>query len=75
MIFVTAGTVSSRMSVGPSGKRKRTLIDESEERSLSDFSVTASAKGDVEITDFDGEGKYVKLFNKGNKVVLRLEFC
>lgn len=57
------------MSVGPSGKRKRTLIDESEERSLSDFSVTASAKGDVEITDFDGEGKYVKLFNKGNKVI------
>lgn len=45
------------------------MIDESEERSLSDFSVTASAKGDVEITDFDGEGKFVKLFNKGNKVV------
>lgn len=59
---------STRMSVGPaSGKRKRTTIDESEERSLSDFSVTSSAKGDVEITDFDAEGKYVKLFNKGDK--------
>lgn len=61
---------SARLSVGPSSKRKRTTIDESEERSLSDFSVTSSAKGDVEITDFDAEGKFVKLFNKGDKVCL-----
>lgn len=61
---------STRLSVGPSSKRKRTTIDESEERSLSDFSVTSSAKGDVEITDFDAEGKFVKLFNKGDKVCL-----
>lgn len=61
---------SARQSVGPSGKRKRTTIDESEERSLSDYSVTSSAKGDVEITDFDAEGKYVKLYNKGDKVCI-----
>lgn len=59
---------SARLSVGPSGKRKRTTIDESEERSLSDFSVTSSAKGDIEVSDFDAEGKYVKLYNKGEKV-------
>lgn len=52
----------------PAAKRKRTLIDESEERSLCDFSVTGSAKGDIEITDFDAEGKYVKLLNKGKQV-------
>lgn len=59
---------STRLSVGPSGKRKRTTIEESEERSLSDFSITSSAKGDVEVADFDAEGKYVKLYNKGDKV-------
>ncbi|XP_031630619.1 lamin-C-like isoform X2 [Contarinia nasturtii] len=64
-----AVTPSPRLSVGPSGKRKRTTIDESEERSLSDFSVTSSAKGDIEISDFDPEGKFVKLYNKGEKEV------
>lgn len=49
-------------------KRKRTLVEESEERSLNDFSVTASAKGDVEIVEADPDGKYVKLHNKGSKV-------
>lgn len=68
---VTPSIVSSpsrRVSIGPSGKRKRTTIEESEERSLSDYSVTSSAKGDIEITDFDAEGKFVKLYNKGDKV-------
>lgn len=70
---VTPSVVSSpsvRLSVGPSGKRKRTTIDESEERSLNDFSVTSSAKGDIEVADFDAEGKYVKLYNKGDKVCM-----
>lgn len=49
-------------------KRKRTLLEESEERNLSEFSVTSSAKGDVEILDADPEGKFVKLHNKSNKV-------
>lgn len=68
-----ASSPSRRVSVGPSGKRKRTTIDESEERSLSDYSVTSSAKGDVEITDFDAEGKFVKLYNKSDKVCVG--FC
>lgn len=53
-------------------KRKRTLLEESEERNLSEFSVTSSAKGDVEVLDVDPEGKFVKLHNKSNKVSLRV---
>lgn len=63
-------SASARASIGPSSKRKRTTIDESEERSLSDYSITSSAKGDIEVSDFDAEGKYVKLFNKSDKVCL-----
>lgn len=63
-------SLSGRSSVGPGSKRKRTTIDESEERSLSDYSVTSSAKGDVEVNEFDADGKYVKLFNKSDKVRL-----
>lgn len=51
------------------GKRKRTLLEESEERSTSEYSVTGSAKGDIEITEAEPEGRYVKLLNKGNKEV------
>lgn len=61
--------VGSRLTPTRSGaKRKRTVLEESEERSISDWSVTASAKGDVEISDADAEGKYIKLHNKGQKV-------
>lgn len=49
-------------------KRKRTVLDETEERSVVDWSVTGSAKGDVEVGEVDSEGKYVKLNNKGQKV-------
>lgn len=59
----------SGVAVGAGVKRKRTLLDESEERSYSDFAITASAKGDVEITDACAEGKYVKVHNKGDKEV------
>ncbi|XP_036328766.1 lamin Dm0-like [Rhagoletis pomonella] len=48
-------------------KRKRTVIDESEDLSQSEYFVTGSAKGDIEISDVDPEGKFVKLHNKGNK--------
>lgn len=65
---ISVSSPSGRASVGPSGKRKRTIIEESEERNLSDFSVTSSAKGDIEVVDADAEGKYVKLYNKSNKV-------
>ncbi|CAG9135653.1 unnamed protein product [Plutella xylostella] len=47
--------------------RKRTLLDESEERSLQDFSVTASAKGDLEVAEACPDGKFVKIRNKGKK--------
>ncbi|KAL1501756.1 hypothetical protein ABEB36_007025 [Hypothenemus hampei] len=50
-------------------KRKRTLMEESHESSLSDYSVTGSSKGDIEIIDADPDGKYVKLHNKSNQEV------
>ncbi|XP_030565457.1 lamin Dm0 [Drosophila novamexicana] len=55
----------------PSGglKRKRAVVDESEDRSVSDFYVSASAKGNIEIKEIDPEGKFVKLYNKGNDEV------
>lgn len=53
---------------GPLAKRKRTTLEETEERQLSEFSVTSSAKGDVEIVDVCGAGRFVKLANKSNKV-------
>lgn len=52
------------------GKRKRTLLEESEERSSSDYSVSGTARGDVEITEADPQGRYVKLTNKGGKVIV-----
>ena len=52
------------------GKRKRTLLEESEERSSSDYSVSGTARGDVEINEVDAQGRYVKLTNKGNKASL-----
>ncbi|XP_014486607.1 PREDICTED: lamin-C-like isoform X2 [Dinoponera quadriceps] len=51
------------------GKRKRTLLEESEERSSSDYSVTSSARSDVEITEADPQGRFVKLTNKGIKEI------
>lgn len=53
---------------GPSraGKRKRTFLDETDEISTSDFSVLSASKGDIEIQDSCPEGKFVKLFNKGD---------
>ncbi|XP_016963990.1 lamin Dm0 [Drosophila biarmipes] len=55
----------------PSGamKRKRAVVDESEDRSVSDYYVSASAKGNVEIKEIDPEGKFVKLYNKGSDEV------
>jgi len=55
----------------PSGamKRKRAVVEESEDRSVSDYYVSASAKGNVEIKEIDPEGKFVKLYNKGSDEV------
>lgn len=46
-------------------KRKRTVL-QTEERSTGDSQINSSAKGDIEIHEHDQEGKFVKLFNKGN---------
>lgn len=51
------------------GKRKRTLLEESEERSSTDYSILATARGDVEIAEADPQGRFVKLTNKGNKEI------
>lgn len=57
----------SRQTPLRGGKRKRTLLEESEERSSSDYSISGTARGDIEITEADPQGRYVKLTNKGNK--------
>ncbi|XP_057323120.1 lamin-C-like isoform X2 [Microplitis mediator] len=59
----------SRYTPVRGGKRKRTLMEESEERSTSDYSVQTSARGDIEITEADPQGRFVKLTNKGNKEI------
>ncbi|XP_026463158.1 lamin-C-like isoform X1 [Ctenocephalides felis] len=51
------------------GKRKRTLLEESHESSLSEFTEHATCKGDIEISKSDTEGRFVKLTNKGTKEV------
>jgi lamin B len=47
------------------GKRKRTVLEDDDS---TNFSVNSSAKGDVEVTEVDPEGKFVKLLNRGQKV-------
>lgn len=76
-IFQTSSSSSGVRSSGAlrrtpqraAAKRKRTVLEESDERSVSDYSVTSSAKGDIEISDADPEGRYVKLHNKSAKEV------
>ncbi|XP_043645989.1 lamin-C isoform X2 [Drosophila teissieri] len=68
-------TPSGRRSATPgiSGssavKRRRTVIDESEDRTLSEYSVNAAAKGDLEIIEADVEGRFIKLHNKGTEEI------
>ncbi|XP_020800558.1 lamin-C isoform X1 [Drosophila serrata] len=68
-------TPSGRRSATPgiSGssavKRRRTVIDESEDRSVSEYSVNAAAKGDLEIIEADVEGRFIKLHNKGTEEI------
>jgi hypothetical protein len=44
------------------------LLEESEEGSSSDYSVTGTRRSDIEITKVDPQGQFVKLTNKSNKV-------
>ncbi|XP_014250523.1 lamin Dm0 [Cimex lectularius] len=48
-------------------KRKREYFEETEETSASDYSVTSTSKGDLEVSDCCPDGTYVKITNKGNK--------
>ncbi|CAH0549042.1 unnamed protein product [Brassicogethes aeneus] len=60
-----------RTPVRAGAKRKRTLLEESSESSVNDFSVNSSCKGDVEVADVDADGKFVKLHNKSqNEIAL-----
>ncbi|KAK2582152.1 hypothetical protein KPH14_004512 [Odynerus spinipes] len=65
----SARSTPSRQTPLRGGKRKRTLLEESEERSSSDYSISGTARGDIEITEADPQGRYVKLTNKGNKEI------
>uniref|UniRef100_A0A182JST4 LTD domain-containing protein n=1 Tax=Anopheles christyi TaxID=43041 RepID=A0A182JST4_9DIPT len=57
-----AFTSSSRLFRTPSLKRKRNNLDES-----IDYSVVASAKGDIEVTECDPEGRFVRIANKSKQ--------
>uniref|UniRef100_A0A182MTA1 LTD domain-containing protein n=1 Tax=Anopheles culicifacies TaxID=139723 RepID=A0A182MTA1_9DIPT len=57
-----AFTSSSRLFRTPSLKRKRNNLDES-----LDYSVVASAKGDIELTECDPEGRFVRISNKSKQ--------
>lgn len=64
----TAGTPSRGSA--PSKKRKLNIVEEleTEERtSTSGYQVTSSARGNIEITEVDPDGKFVKLYNKGTE--------
>lgn len=63
------GTPVSRYTPSRGGKRKRTFLEESEESSQSDYSITSHAKGSVEISETCPQGKFIRLHNKGNKEV------
>ncbi|CAH1987159.1 unnamed protein product [Acanthoscelides obtectus] len=65
---VTRGSSQRRTPVRAGTKRRR-LLEESTESSLSDFSVNSSSKGDIEIVEVDPEGQFVKLHNKSNQEV------
>ncbi|KAL7295213.1 lamin Dm0-like isoform X1 [Trichogramma pretiosum] len=66
---VSTRATPSRQTPVRGGKRKRTLLEESEEHTTNDFSVQSSARGDVEISEAEPEGRYVKLTNKGTKEI------
>nr|XP_019550661.2 lamin Dm0 [Aedes albopictus] len=55
-------STSSRLFRTPSYKRKRNALDDSV-----DYSVTSSAKGDLEISECDPDGKFVKVHNKSDQ--------
>ncbi|CAH1155512.1 unnamed protein product [Phaedon cochleariae] len=65
----TRASSQRRTPVRLGAKRKRTLLEESQESSVSDYSVNSSSKGDVEVSEVDAEGQFVRLQNKGGQEV------
>ncbi|XP_018562018.1 lamin Dm0 [Anoplophora glabripennis] len=65
----TRSSSQRRTPVRLGAKRKRTLLEESQESSLSDYTVNSSSKGDIEVAEVDPEGHFVKLHNKSNQEV------
>jgi len=61
------GVTPSRRTPTRALKRKRTMLEESSTYSLSDFQTHSSSKGEVDIAEVDSEGKFVRLYNKGEK--------
>ncbi|GAB6018945.1 hypothetical protein CHUAL_000591 [Chamberlinius hualienensis] len=52
--------------IGPKGvKRRRGYLSQLDETSTTTYNSTANAIGDVEIKEQDVEGKFIRLFNKG----------
>ncbi|KAG0412383.1 hypothetical protein HPB47_010487 [Ixodes persulcatus] len=71
-ITPSASTSGAEMYTSPllrGTKRRRTFLSHREEQSNSDVQVSASAKGDLEISDHCPDGKYVIVKNKGTKEV------
>jgi lamin B len=68
--IVSSGSrvVSPRTYTPRGAKRKRTVYLQ-EEENVVDIVVNSNAKSDIEISDHDQDGKYVKIFNKGDKEV------
>lgn len=64
--FGRSGRTTPARAPSRAAKRKRAFLDETDEVSASDFSVLSASKGDVEIQESCPEGKFVKLFNKGD---------
>ncbi|XP_023209697.1 lamin Dm0-like [Centruroides sculpturatus] len=48
-------------------KRKRTVFSQMEEKCDSSTQASSSTKGDVEIVEYDSDGRFIKIHNKGNK--------
>ncbi|XP_055857814.1 lamin-C [Episyrphus balteatus] len=66
-LISSAAPSGSQLSAGV--KRRRTVVDESEDRSVSEYSVNATSKGDIQILEADSEGRFIKLQNKSNDEV------
>ncbi|XP_045466239.1 lamin Dm0-like isoform X1 [Harmonia axyridis] len=66
---VRAGSQRRSTPFRAGSKRKRTLLEESQDSSVSDYSINKTSNGDIEVKEVDPEGKFVKLFNKSNQEV------